>query len=340
MARKFSSGTRFGRLTTIGALTIGTFVVPLVGVSAQAGATATCSKTGFVRDGINLTAAIINPSGAVSGSLNASGCNIGVYYGPGYTGSVSGATIENSNYFGVVNNGGAVVVMDSTINQIGETPLNGDQHGVGVYFSPDNASTGTITGNVISDYQKGGIVVNGPNSSAMISDNTVLGQGAVDYIAQNGIEVGLGAHATITDNTVHGNAYSGTNNASSAGILVWGGPGFGGAYTTNITIFKNTLTNNDIGVALYNVDSNGGPASERMMNRVVNNVISDSLTTNISGNIYPAGYQAGISVYENGDQIAQNKISGNGYDPSYAPSGSTFMAIDMTATSTPRAHHD
>lgn len=39
----------------------------------------TCTVTGFVRDGINLTAAQINPA-TVSGDVDATGCNIGVYY--------------------------------------------------------------------------------------------------------------------------------------------------------------------------------------------------------------------------------------------------------------------
>ena len=43
-------------------------------------ALAACTQTGFVRDGINLTAALINPTGTVSGDVDATGCNIGIYY--------------------------------------------------------------------------------------------------------------------------------------------------------------------------------------------------------------------------------------------------------------------
>jgi TolB protein len=40
-------------------------------------------------------------------TVNATGCNIGVYFGPGTTaGSVSGATIYGANYYGVVVNAG------------------------------------------------------------------------------------------------------------------------------------------------------------------------------------------------------------------------------------------
>ena len=93
---------------------------------------ATCTPTGYVRDSINLTAAEINPSGTVSGQVDATGCNIGVYYSDGAQGLVNKANIFGANYYGVVNNGAVVTVENSSIHDIGETPLNGDQHGVGV----------------------------------------------------------------------------------------------------------------------------------------------------------------------------------------------------------------
>src|ERR1700694_5966899 len=42
-----------------------------------------CTPTGFFRDNINMTAAVINPVGAVTGDVDATGCNIGVYYDHG-----------------------------------------------------------------------------------------------------------------------------------------------------------------------------------------------------------------------------------------------------------------
>jgi hypothetical protein len=49
---------------------------------------------------------------------------------------------------------------------------------------------------------------------------------------------------------VSGNAYTGSNLASSGGILVVGGDCFGTGlpYTVGLSITKNTLTNNDVGV--------------------------------------------------------------------------------------------
>ena len=69
------------RLRTIGYRVAGITAALLVAVpgtlmtGTTAGA-ATCTPTGFVRDNINLTAAQIG--GTVTGSLDATGCDIGV----------------------------------------------------------------------------------------------------------------------------------------------------------------------------------------------------------------------------------------------------------------------
>lgn len=187
----------------------------------------TCMHTGFMRDGIDLTAALINP-GTVIGPVDASGCNIGVYYGPDQTGSVSGATISGSNYYGVVANAAAVDVTNTTINQIGETPLNGTQHGIGVLYTtidqtgaPTRASaTGTLSGSTITNYQKNGVVVSGPGAVVKVLSNTVTGQGPVNYIAQNGIQISYGASGTVTGNTVSNNWYTGPT-YTACGLLFY-----------------------------------------------------------------------------------------------------------------------
>src|SRR5438552_4287813 len=167
-----------------------------------------CTPTGFVRDSINMTAAKINPS-SVTGVVNATGCNIGVYYDAGHTGTIKNAEIFGANYFGVVANGDAgdvtLDVLSSNIHDIGESPHNGSQHGIGIYwraFFAGGGVTGRIVGNTITAYQKGGIVTNGTGVQALISDNTVTGDGHVNFIAQNGIQVGYGASASVMRNRV------------------------------------------------------------------------------------------------------------------------------------------
>ena len=178
-----------------------------------------CTQTGFFRDGINLTAKQIG--GDVTGTLDATGCNIGVYYGPSTSGTVSG-TISGSNYYGVVVDRAAVNVTGATIHDIGETQPNGSQHGVGVlyttieltndpsntHFSVGGHATGTLSGSSITNYQKNGVVISGTGAGVTARSNTVTGYGMINYIAQNGIEVASGATASVTGNTVSGNWYT------------------------------------------------------------------------------------------------------------------------------------
>jgi hypothetical protein len=291
-----------------------------------------CTPTGLMRDGINLTAALVNPS-TVTGTVNASSCNIGVYYGPGTTGTVSGANISGANYFGVVADGAAVNVTGSNVHDIGEVPLNGSQHGNAIYYT--NAAGGTISGNTVGHYQKNGITaVNG--SSVTISGNTVTGEGPVNYIAQNGIEVGSGATGTVQDNTVSGNAYTGPNGASSGGVLVFGGPffGVGVPYTTGVQVSHNTLTNNDVGIYLYNADLSGNAPKTQTKNGAVNNTITNNLdsgNSNKTGCSSTMGYQAGVSDFGTKDNIVNNKISGTGYTPATGTPVCTGTALTWKA---------
>ncbi|HVS73990.1 MAG TPA: right-handed parallel beta-helix repeat-containing protein [Candidatus Acidoferrales bacterium] len=324
----------------------------LVGATPRS-ASAACTPTGFFRDAINMTASLINPTGTVTGPVNATGCNIGVYFS-NLNGKIQQAEIYGANYFGVVVNGDAniisVNVTDSFIHDIGETPLNGTQHGVAIYYRAfflTGSANGTISGNTLSNYQKGGIVVNGQGVNVTVTDNIVTGQGPVDFIAQNGIQVGFGAGASVMRNTVTGNAYTGTNNASSAGILVVGGPGFRTCpdgsdcpYTVGTRIVGNQATGNDVGVFLANFDASFKPPPSATNIKVVNNTLSNLFVTNVSGCGSPNGYQAGVSDEGNNDKIVTNSISGFGYTDSIisdCTATSTF-SIDTTSTTRAKVH--
>jgi hypothetical protein len=315
---------------------------------------AACTQTGFFRDGLNMTAAVINPTGPVTGVVDATGCNIGVYYSAGASGQIKGAEIYGANYYGVVANGDdgdvSLDILNSNIHNIGENPHNGTQHGVGVYwraFFTGNSVTGRIVGNTIAAYQKGGIVTNGPEIQAIISDNTVTGDGHVNFIAQNGIQIGYGASASVMRNKVSGNSYDGHGDGSaSGGILVVGGPGYGSTtnappcpdgnpcpYTVNTKINDNVLANNDVGIYLSNLaDDYSAPATATNI-KAVNNTISDDLCFNSS-------YQAAISDVGNNDKMINNKISGPGYSgciTAYNLSGNAIDA-DTSFTNRPKVH--
>ncbi len=328
-------------------------------VGSAAAATVTCTQTGLMRDQINLTAAQIG--GNVTGTLDASGantvdgipCNIGVYFDAANPGTVSaGADISGANYYGVVVNHTAVNLTNSAVHNIGEVPFNGTQHGNAVLYI--NGATGTVHGNTVSHYQKNGISVSGKAANGVdpgtltttvsVTNNTVTGEGPVNYIAQNGIQMGYGAKGAVTGNIVTGNAYTGAKQASSGGILVVGGPAFGPglAYTTGLTISKNTLTGNDVGVFLFNADALFNAPTLKTNNSVKLNTIKNVSVTNTTGDSATCGYQAGVSNLGHRDAIVNNKISGFGYTPTVGgdctgttPAFLRFIDTDSSARAVP-----
>lgn len=320
--------------------TFAVLVLLFLGTGVVTAADDSCTETGFYRDGINMKAKLINPS-YVTGAVDATGCNIGVYYGPGSTGTIENADIFGANYFGVVNRQGIVTVTNSEIHDIGETPFNGAQHGVAVYYatvdtsSPSGQCTegttgGTIKGNTIYDYQKGGIVANCSGTNVEVSSNTVTGLDSVPYIAQNGIQFGYGATGTAMGNTVDGNWYTGAN-WSSTGILIFetsyvvvqkniledNQVGIGVeswcwfvASANNNKVVQNTITGSDWGVSVGAVDWSGystcNPSADN--NKVVNNVITaDDGVEGVSVWVYDAGP---YTPSANNNKAINNEISG------------------------------
>jgi hypothetical protein len=295
-------------------------------------ALAVCTATGFVKDSINLTAALIDPKGTVTGDVDATGCNIGIYYSPGAKGRLEGASVHSANYYGVVNNGATVDIRDSTVYDIGDTPFTGAQHGTGIHFTRGSNAQGDIDGNVIWNYQKDGIVVNGP-STANVLNNTVIGQGPVSFIAQNGIEFGFGAMGHISHNIVVGNSYTGGQPTASGGILLVGGAGYGGVPESGIEVELNVAVGNDVGIWFSNLDENDNPVATPTNNRAKFNTIRNNAVQNTSGEGAGAGYQAGVTDQGDEDAIIGNSICGIGYTPVTPPP--YLFAIDTTATNSP-----
>ena len=324
--------------------------VALLVISVEPGQTVTCTATGFFRDSINMTAALINPPGTVSGTVDATGCNVAIYYDHnGAGGTVKGADLFGANYFGVLVNGdgGAVSVdiLNSNIHDIGETPLNGSQHGVAIYyrgFFAVSAVSGKVSGNTLTNYQKGGIVANGQGVQINISGNNVVGQGPVLYIAQNGIQVGYGATAQVMRNDVSGNSYVGFpgDGSASGGVLVVGGPGYGVCpdgldcpYTVNTKVNDNVLTGNDVGVFLSNLDAPPyylAPADATNI-KVVNNKITNAVCFNTS-------YEAAVSDVGNNDKIITNTVAGYASCPTVYNPLSNSIDADTSFTNRPKVH--
>ena len=282
---------------------------------------------------------VVEVCAAAAGGVNTNGVSV----------SISGIAVQgdwpadvcNDNLYGVLVEGGAALTLaKSTVKDIGADPLTqagGCQGGVGVeagYSNTRQVGHATLTKDIIKGYQKNGVVADGSSSTAAIVDTTVTGAGATPYIAQNGIQISTGATGVVFESVVSGNNYTGTGEASSAGILVYGGGAScsGGDPESGLVrraaFLGNTLTNNDIGIALFNLNSKcnkSAPTPTRDL--ACENTISNShgypngvasADANISGLVTTSGYvgdQAGVSDTGNRDVICHNKISGAGYAP-------------------------
>jgi len=315
--------------------TLGSFIACMLCATHVSAATYT--PTGFIRDAIDMTAALINPPGVVTGTVDATGCNIGVYYDGGHNARVA-ADVFGSNYFGILvntDNGGAsnITITGSVVHHIGEVPHNGTQHGAGIYLRGfAGAIKGIIDSNWVFDYQKSGITANGSGVDVDITNNVVTGDGHVTFIAQNGIQMAFGASSnTIAGNYVYGNSFIGFpgDGSSSTGILIAGGPGVGTCppvnadcgYDLNLVIRGNTLVANDVGVYVFNGDASGNPPATRTNVSVLNNIIYGDICYNQS-------YQAGVTDVGNRDKIIGNTIYGPGYTA--CASGTRIDVSDAT----------
>ena len=151
--------------------------------------------------------------------------------------TATGVTIENLKITGPGSGGcdsleygvrvdtfGQANILNDRIANIADSPLSGCQNGIGILVGRqllNTSGSAVINGDIITGYQKGGIVVSNTGSDATILDNTVTGIGPTTVIAQNGIQISAGATARLANNVVKGNVYTGTQNAASAGILLY-----------------------------------------------------------------------------------------------------------------------
>lgn len=271
------------------------------GATATKVSAVTCTQTGYFRDGINLTAAQIG--GDVTGTLDATGCHIGVYYGPGDSGVVSHADIYGASYFGVVARQAAVDVLHSSVHDIGDSPnFTGSQHGVAIYFATVNATTslceaGTTTGRIVGNkvwrYQKNGITANCDGTSVEIRNNVVAGADLSSTTAANSIQLGWSAYGVIENNLVGGNQWCGVSAyAATAILLVPAGDG-------SVIRHNNVRGNSDVGIYGWGDD----------LTIDNNRVFDDGEDCNANS------YDYGIGNWGTGNVVTNNKV--RGFDTPY-----------------------
>jgi hypothetical protein len=193
-----------------------------------------------------------------------------------------------------VDDGGSALITDNHITHIRDTPFGGCQNGVGVLIGRNLECTlgfGTVVHNLIDDYQKGGVVVDGerasdcsgffaptttsgfPSSNAEVAYNEIDGIGPTASIAQNGIQVSRDATANVHHNVVRDNIYTPAT-VSDVGILLYQDS------SLQTTIQHNDVYRNNEGIGLYTTKNTEVGWNRSHDNAPYDGVFADSDTSN------------------------------------------------------------
>lgn len=181
---------------------------------------------------------------------------------------------------GYWNSNGTVTNVD--IDAVRNTPLDGSQHGVGLYVNHDvpGSYNVDVTNVNITDFQKNGTVFNGVGTDVDCDNVDIVGAGpmGVPMPAQNGFQYSFGANGDVINSSVTDVVYTGVS-AVATSILLYD------AGTVN-------MTNTDVidgHTAVYGIDANGSYADGNVST-------SNAPAANGPSGVYLYSTGAGLSV--------------------------------------------
>lgn len=198
-----------------------------------------------------------------------------------------------------VKGGGSANIRLNHITEIrsNNPALRGCQNGIAIAVGrqfESQVGQANIIGNLIDKYQKGGIYVDNVGSSAQIIGNIIRGEGAVNFIAQNGIQISREATADIRRNRISDHAYIVPRllpQDTAAGVLLF--------RATRVTVDRNVLNRNQDGIDLLTMLAG-------------NAIVSDNI---VIGDIPPFSPDLGVLTLGDGifaeADTANNQILGN-----------------------------
>ncbi len=166
-------------------------------------------------------------------------------------------------------NAGGTVYNSTAQNQLLPPGYQGCQSGQGIFVENETPGTDAITvkRNTVTNFNKNGITFNRAAAVGEITQNTVVGIGPTDQIAQNGIQVGFGATAKVISNTVKNLVYTPAT-TGSAGILMYSLDS--ASYLTPPVVEANVIDNAQYGVVLDAVNGTAGNMVQVTRNRISN----------------------------------------------------------------------
>jgi hypothetical protein len=224
------------------------------------------------------TAVIINPSSVVTGTIDATGCDYGVYVGPGHSAVVSGATIFGADE--------ANVAVDGTATVTG-SHLYASPDGIDFGEYSESPSNNTATNNTIEYTDDGcGVMVWG--GKVTLTGNRITGPGLTPE--PFGIDAFGDAVVIAIRNTV-------TNNETGL-ILDPIGPGS--------LVLLNTVQNNKTGIETSGINT---PIMANTLSNNTTGIDPDGTGEKVIGNRVCASTNA--TPIETADASSPPTVSGN-----------------------------
>jgi hypothetical protein len=197
----------------------------------------------------------------------------------GASGSIVGNTVTNINQ-------GASGCQEGNAIEVRNAPFDGTH---------PNTQTVEILGNVVTNYQKTGILANG-DVSVVIRNNDVGSSATQADLAANSIQLGFGAEGVVKNNNISGNQWCGPSEFVATAVLVFDADGS--------DISQNNIRgNSDVGIY-------GFGDSLKINN---NRVFDDASIADCN----QFGYDIGIGDYGEDNSIINNKV--RGFDTPYDP---------------------
>jgi nitrous oxidase accessory protein NosD len=262
---------------------------------------------------------------------------------------VSGFTLENANFEGILVNGASSVtirgnrVMDNNKNLIPSPTapvctdlgpgrkfypfetFEDDDCGEGIHFI--NVNSSVVAYNTVED-NAGGILLS--DETGPTHDNSIFGNSVRDNVFDCGITLPSHAPFGVFHNTISGNDVSGNGisplNGGGAGVGVFSPGGPTSAYGNSIV--NNRLVGNGIaGVAMHT----HAPGTETLQDMVIsgNYIARNGPDLDLSPTALPDGIALGIA----GGNVSGIVISGNTFDDEAADIAiSANIPIQVTAT--------
>jgi parallel beta-helix repeat protein len=264
--------------TAVCGATVGFAAIATVSPAAAASC-APAGTTGF-------TAAVVATQGQmITGTVDATGCNVGVYIGPGVTGvTVSAAMVENATDHGILaENTSNVTIQNNTLTNNGTHPNPKVASDDAIFFS--GVSGSTISGNTESNDYAGGI--------------RVTDDGPFDPGAPN---PGPATVVPSSNDTISGNKLSGIYGGCA--LLV-------GGYNAGNDIQSVTVSNNTITGAIGQFGAHGPVVGQIVIAGNGPGVTISGVV--VSGNTITQSIPTGIILHANapGDVITGTSITGN-----------------------------